>query len=245
MYNPSRRAFLAKGAVATGGILAGAALAGCGSGTATVAASTTTTTFPHVANGADGLARLVAGNNRFVSGNPTNQGRTSARQVELVDTQAPFAIILGCSDSRVSPEIIFDQGIGDLFVVRVAGNTAMDPILLGSIEYSVKELGSVLLMVLGHENCGAVKAALSEVQKGTVFPGDIGNLLGPVVPAAQSVGTLPAASQLDAAIKQNVMNQVQQLSASPAIIQPAIAAGTLKVVGAEYTLRTGAVTILT
>ncbi|HEX3841940.1 MAG TPA: carbonic anhydrase [Acidimicrobiales bacterium] len=244
MYNPSRRAFLAKGAVATGGILAGAALAGCGSGTATVAASTTTT-FPHVTNGADGLARLVAGNNRFVSGNPTNQGRTSARQVELVDTQAPFAIILGCSDSRVSPEIVFDQGIGDLFVVRVAGNTAVDPILLGSIEYSIEVLGSVLLMVLGHENCGAVKSALSEVQKGTTFPGDIGNLLGPIVPAAQSVGTLPAASQLDGAIKQNVLNQVQLLGASSAIIQPAVAAGKLKIVGAEYTLGTGKVTILT
>jgi carbonic anhydrase len=243
MYNPSRRAFLAKGAVATGGILAGAALAGCGSGTATVAASTTT--FPHVTNGADGLARLVAGNSRFVSGSPTNQGRTSARQVELVDTQAPFAIILGCSDSRVSPEIVFDQGIGDLFVVRVAGNTAMDPILLGSIEYSIAVLGSVLLMVLGHENCGAVKSALSEVQKGTTFPGDIGNLLGPIVPAAQSVGTLPAASQLDGAIKQNVLNQVQLLGASSAIIQPAVAAGKLKIVGAEYTLGTGKVTILT
>ncbi|HWE69232.1 MAG TPA: carbonic anhydrase [Acidimicrobiales bacterium] len=244
MYDPSRRAFLTKGAVATGGILAGAALAGCGSGTATVAASTTTT-FPRVTNGDDALARLVAGNGRFVSGKPTHQGRTSARQVELVDTQAPFAIILGCSDSRVSPEIIFDQGIGDLFVVRVAGNTAMDPILLGSIEYSVEELGSVLLMVVGHENCGAVKAALSEVQKGTKFPGDIGNLLGPVVPAAQSVGTLPAGSQLDAAIKQNVMNQVQLLNSSPAILQPAVTAGQLKVVGAEYTLRTGKVTILT
>jgi carbonic anhydrase len=244
MYNPSRRAFLAKGAVATGGILAGAALAGCSSGATTVAA-TTTTIFPQVKNGADALSRLVAGNDRFVSGNPTHQGRTSARQVELVDTQAPFAIILGCSDSRVSPEIIFDEGIGELFVVRVAGNTAMDPILLGSIEYSVEALGSVLLMVLGHENCGAVKAALSEVQKGTKYPGDIGNLLGPVVPAAQSVGTLPAASQLDAAIKQNVLNMVQLLNSSPAILQPAVAAGTLKIVGAEYTLRTGKVTILT
>jgi carbonic anhydrase len=230
--------------VATGGILAGAALAGCGSGTATVAASTTTT-FPHVTNGDDGLARLVAGNNRFVSGNPTHQGRTTARLVELVDTQAPFAIILGCSDSRVSPEIVFDQGVGDLFVVRVAGNTAMDPILLGSIEYSVAVLESVLLIVLGHENCGAVKAALSEVQKGATFPGDIGSLLGPIVPAAQSVGTLPAASQLDGAIKQNVLNQVQLLGSSSAIIQPAVAAGKLKIVGAEYTLGTGKVTILT
>src|ERR1035437_3616888 len=123
MYDPSRRAFLAKGAVATAGV--------------------------------------------------------------LVDTQSPFAIILGCSDSRVSPEIVFDQGIGDLFVVRVAGNTAMDPILLGSIEYSVEELGSVLVMVLGHENCGAVEATLAKVQKGTSFPGDIGTLLDPVVPAAQ------------------------------------------------------------
>jgi carbonic anhydrase len=243
MYNPSRRAFLAKGAVATGGILAGAALAGCGSSATT--AATTTTTFPHVTNGTDALARLMAGNARFVGGHPTNQGRTSARLVEVVEHQDPFAIILGCSDSRVPPEIAFDQGVGDLFVVRVAGNTAQDPILIGSIEYSVAELGSVLLMVLGHENCGAVKGALSEVQKGTTFPGDIGNFLGPVVPAAQSVATLPAASQLDGAIKQNVLNQVQMLGASSAIIQPAVAAGKLKIVGAEYTLGTGKVTLLT
>jgi carbonic anhydrase len=245
MYNASRRAFLAKGAAATGGILIGGALAGCGSAGSTVAASTTTTTFPHVTNGADALARLMAGNDRFVSGHPTNQGRATARLVEVVEHQDPFAIVLGCSDSRVLPEIAFDQGVGDLFVVRVAGNTAMDPVLLGSIEYSVKELGSVLLMVLGHENCGAVKGALSEVQKGTVFPGDIGSFLSPVVPAAQSVATLPAASQLESAIKQNVLNQVQLLNSSPAIIQPAVGAGTLKVVGAEYALSTGKVTLLT
>jgi carbonic anhydrase len=245
MFNPSRRAFLAKGAVATGGILAGAALAGCSSGATTAATTTTTTTFPHVTNGADALARLVAGNGRFVSGRPTNQGRTSARLVEVADHQDPFAIILGCSDSRVSPEIVFDQGVGDLFVVRVAGNTATDPVLLGSIEYSIAELGSVLLMVLGHENCGAVKGALSEAQKGTVYPGDIGSFLGPVVPAAQSVATLPVTSQLDGAIKQNVLNQVQALNSSAAIIQPAVAAGKLTIVGAEYTLTTGKVTILT
>ena len=244
MFNPSRRAFLAKGAVATGGILAGAALAGCSSGATTLAA-TTTTTFPHVTNGADALARLVAGNGRFVSGRPTNQGRTSARLVEVADHQDPFAIILGCSDSRVSPEIVFDQGVGDLFVIRVAGNTAIDPVLLGSIEYSVAELGSVLLMVLGHENCGAVKGALSEALKGTAYPGDIGSFLSPVVPAAQSVATLPVTSQLDGAIKQNVLNQVKALSSSAAIIQPAVAAGKLTIVGAEYTLTTGKVTILT
>ncbi len=244
MYSPSRRAFLAKGAAATGSILIGGTLAGCSSGATTVAA-TTTTTFPHVTNGADALARLMAGNARFVSGKPTNQGRTSARRVEVVEHQDPFAIILGCSDSRVSPEIVFDQGVGDLFVVRVAGNTGTDPVLLGSIEYSVEVLGSVLLMVLGHENCGAVKGALSEAQKGTVYPGSIGSFLSPVIPAAQSVATLPAASQLDGAIKQNVLNQVQALSSSAAILQAAVAGGTLKVVGAEYTLGTGKVTILT
>jgi len=245
MYNPSRRAFLVKGAVATGGILVGGSLAGCGSGSGVAAvAESTTSTFPHVTTGDQGLARLMAGNARFVRGRPTNAGRTSARKVELVDTQSPFAIILGCSDSRVSPEIVFDQGIGDLFVVRVAGNTAMDPILLGSIEYSVEELGSVLLMVLGHENCGAVKATLAKVQKGTSFSGDIGTLLDPVVPAAQSVATMPAAFQLDAAIRQNVMNQVQLLSSSAAILQPAITAATLKIVGAEYILATGKVNLL-
>ena len=220
----------------------GGALAACGSGPATVASNTSTTL--KVTNGDDALARLMAGNQRFIHGKQVNQGRDTVRRVALAETQSPFVIIVGCSDSRVVPEVIFDEGLGDMFLVRAAGNTAMDPVLLGSIEYGVAVLGSVLLMVLGHQDCGAVKASLKQVKGGEAPPGDIPAVLAPILPAAQSVKSDPAATQLDAAIQQNVRNQVAALSASAAVLQPAVAAGTLKIVGAEYQLASGRVTIL-
>jgi carbonic anhydrase len=120
----------------------------------------------------------------------------------------------------------------------------MDPVLLGSIEYGVAVLGSVLLMVLGHQDCGAVKAALKEVKGGAPPPGDIPAVLAPILPAAQSAKGDATTSQLDAAIQQNVRNQVAALGASAAILQPAVAAGKLKIVGAEYQLASGRVKLL-
>ena len=132
------------------------------------------------------LAWLKAGNGRFVA-NPTSKGQpTAARRVETAQSQHPFAIILGCADSRTAPEIVFDQNIGDLFVVRTAGNL-VDDHALGSIEYAVEHLGSRLIVVLGHERCGAVKAALDSA----TAPGHIGSLVRDIQPAVEAAKSQP------------------------------------------------------
>src|SRR5438552_18099724 len=112
---------------------------------------------PAVAS-AEAISRLKEGNGRYTSGTTQHPGQTAERRTELANTQHPFATIVSCSDSRVPPEIVFDQGLGDLFIVRVAGNVINDE-GLGSIEYSVDHLGTRLILVLGHQSCGAVKAA--------------------------------------------------------------------------------------
>jgi carbonic anhydrase len=201
------------------------------------------TSFPASPDAA--LERLMAGNARFVSGRAVNYGRDSVRLAAIAESQQPYAIVLGCADSRVVPEILFDEGLGDLFLVRVAGNTGVDEILRGTIEYGVAVLGSILLMVLGHENCGAAKAAVDAVTKGTTAPGDIPAVLTPLLPAARAVRSQPAESRVDATIRKNVQLQVENLKSSSAILKPAIAAGRLKVVGAEYLLATGQVKIIT
>lgn len=230
------------GLATAGGIAAASALAACGSSSSSSAASTTTTT--PVTNGDQALQRLMAGNQRFVQGAEVNQGRDTVRRAAVAEHQTPFAIILGCADSRVTPEVLFDEGIGDLFLVRVAGNTASEASLVGSIEYGAAVLGSVLLMVLGHENCGAVKAAVEQVQKGTQQPGHIDAFINPIVPAVQAVQGQPANQLVNAAIQQNVRLQVQQLSASTPLLAPLVSSGKLKVVGAEYMLASGQVQLV-
>jgi len=127
------------------------------------------------------LARLKEGNQRFVA-NPTSNGKpTAAKRTETAQSQHPFAIIVGCADSRTSPELVFDQNIGDLFVVRTAGNL-VDDHALGSIEYAVEHLGSRLIVVLGHERCGAVKAALGSA----TAPGHINSLVHDIQPAVEA-----------------------------------------------------------
>lgn len=222
-------------------MLAGGTLAACGSGATTAASSTTSTP---VTSPEDALSRLKAGNARFVSGHPTNQGRDSVRRAELAHSQSPFAVVLGCSDSRVVPEVLFDQGIGDLFVVRVAGNTATTPILVGSIEYAIAELGSVLVVVLGHQECGAVKAALANVTKGKTSPGDIPAVIEPILPAARLATSAPGGQQLGFAVEENVRMQVQDLPSNSNIVQSAVLSGKLKVVGAVYELVSGQVSFL-
>ena len=223
---------------------AGASLAAAGGLASSAGAASSTTTTQAASNGNQALARLMAGNRRYRTGHETNNGRDSVRRVATADKQNPFAIILSCADSRVAPEVIFDEGVGDLFVVRVAGNTAQTPIVQGSIEYAVAHFDSVLLMVLGHQNCGAVKAALDAITNPSDAPGAIGDVVQPILPAAQSVQSLPKGNQLEAAIEQNVENQVASLTGLMPIVQPAVSAGTLKMVGAEYILATGRVRLL-
>lgn len=247
MERLSRRSFVGKGLGVGGGLfLTGVAAAACGnsgSSSSSTSSSAAVTTTP-VTNGDQAVSRLLAGNERFVTGRLVHPGRADVRRAEQAEHQTPFAVVLGCADSRVPPEIIFDEGIGDLFPVRVAGNTAADDIVLGSIEYAAAVLKTVVAVVLGHEECGAVKATVDLVTKGKSVPGHIGGVLQPIVPAVEAVRNEPPAALVDAAIKENVRRQVAQLKTSRALLEGLVQSGAVKVVGAEYALTTGKVEIV-
>jgi carbonic anhydrase len=186
------------------------------------------------------LARLAAGNRRFVKGNLRHPRRDGRRRSALAEGQAPYAAVLGCADSRVPPEVIYDEGLGNLFVARVAGNTTDDALVAGSLEYSISVLGSAVIVVLGHEQCGAVKAAIDVVTKGTQLPGDLPAVVAPILPvvdAAVAAGT-PADQLLDVVIRDNIRAAVAALSDNAALA-PLIGDGSLKVVGREYLLESG------
>jgi carbonic anhydrase len=188
------------------------------------------------------LARLVEGNQRFVKGELVHPGRRPEDFVPLAEGQAPLAVIVGCADSRVSPELIFDQGVGDLFVVRVAGNavSGAGPFIKGSVEFAVAELGSRLIVVLGHEACGAVKAAVAHIDANDTLPGAIRDLVEVIRPAAQAVRGKPG-NKLENAISANVELGVERLKGLDPILADLVKKGELKVVGAVYELRTGTV----
>jgi carbonic anhydrase len=186
------------------------------------------------------LRRLAAGNQRFVNGTLRHPRRDGKRRAALSEGQAPYAVVLGCADSRVPPEVIYDEGLGSIFAVRVAGNTGADPLVAGSIEYSISVLGSAVVVVLGHQECGAVQAAIDVAKNGTQLPGDLPAVVAPIVPVVQALSGTPDAEFLEAAVQANVRNAVEQLSGNH-IIAAAIAAGTLKVVGCEYLLKSGRV----
>lgn len=178
----------------------------------------------------ESLQRLIEGNLRYTSDQLTHPNLSSTRRDEIKAGQAPFATILGCSDSRVAPEIIFDQGLGDLFIVRVAGNV-VGPIETDSIEYSVKYLGSSLILVMGHQSCGAVDAV---VQGKTADIEDVANLIKPAIRGTKD---------LEAAIKANVRWVVSQIKQAP-FLKKMIDQKKLDCVGAYYQLGTGKVEIL-
>ena len=189
------------------------------------------------------LARLDAGNARFVSGDLLHPRRDQEHRASLSKGQRPYAAVLGCSDSRVPHEILFDEGLGDLFAVRVAGNTALDPLVLGSVEFAVALLGVATVVVLGHEDCGAVKAAVDVVRDGTELAGRLMAVVAPIVPVVASVlETMPDSVSdeelVDACVRANVSYAVEQLS-KVALLADAIAAGTLVLAGREYVLATG------
>jgi carbonic anhydrase len=198
--------------------------------------------------GDEALAELLAGNKRFVEGRLRNERRGSVRREQIAEEQKPFAIVLGCSDSRVPPEVLFDQGLGDLFIVRVAGNTATDPVVVGSVEYAAEHLGSVLLMVLGHESCGAVAGAVEVVTEGAHEPGSIGDMIAPVIPAVKQVHrSAPDASTetlVARSVQANIRRAVDELESNEALLSHLIEEGKLKVVGAEYHLETGEVQLV-
>jgi carbonic anhydrase len=209
----------------------------------------------------EAISRLKEGNGRYTSGNPQhphesreertqmaaksheNLGMSAAdaakRREELANSQHPFAVVLGCADSRVPPEIVFDQGLGDLFVVRVAGNV-IDDHALGSIEYAVDHLSVRLIVVLGHQRCGAVLAAKETIAAKGRAPAHIQSLVTAIEPAVEAT----AKDDLEATVRANVKNVVQALRSSTPVLKAKVDSGELRVVGAYYSLDTGSVTFL-
>jgi carbonic anhydrase len=197
---------------------------------------TTESPQPNISDAGMALAELKQGNQRFVEARMMHPDQSPEARLALSKSQSPFAIVLSCSDSRLPPEVIFDQGLGDLFVVRVAGNI-VDPAGMGSIEYAVGHLGSPLIVVLGHQNCGAVSATLESLQHHTEPHGDVAALvtaITPVVPIAeQRPGDL-----LTNAIKANIEQSRDQIMHNKEL-KPALDSGKLKVVTGYYSLDDG------
>jgi len=192
----------------------------------------------HAERSADQVwSTLMAGNSRFVAGRPQVRALISLRE-RLASGQSPKAILLSCSDSRVGPELIFDQSLGDLFVVRTAGNVA-DAVALGSIEYAVDHLHTPLLVVLGHQRCGAVSAACS----GEKMPShNLDAIMNKINPAVTQAKTYAKADDLiESAIKENVYQSAKDVLANSEIIRDAVKSGKLSVIEAEYELDTGKV----
>lgn len=192
-------------------------------------------------SGDESLSKLFEGNKRFVDGNLTPKKCGPDRREELTKGQHPFAIVLSCSDSRVPPEIVFDQALGDIFVIRVAGNV-VDPIALGSIEYGAEHLHSPLLVILGHTQCGAVTAALEVKGKPE---GNIGAILNKIMPAVDTAkkAQKDKGETLNIAIKENIRNVHKDVMKSE-IISHLVHEGKLKIVGGVYNLETGKVDLV-
>lgn len=194
----------------------------------------------------EALRELLAGNERFASGKASNPRRDPAYFRELAGAQNPLAVVVSCADSRVAPEILFDVGKGDIFVVRVAGNvvSGSGAIVKGSIEYAVAELGVQLIMVLGHSNCGAVKAAIHHIDVKDSLPGAINDLVELIKPAVAQARS-ETGDLLENAIRRNVLVDVERLKGLEPIIGPKVKAGQVKVVGGVYDLSSGRVTVVT
>jgi len=199
-----------------------------------------------VISGPEALQRLRNGNLRFASGE-LNLERVSgeAHRRDLVDGQAPFAIVLGCSDSRVPTEIVFDQGLGDLFVIRVAGNVVA-PSQIGSVEFAAGKFGSPLVVVLGHSRCGAVQATLEELRRPTEMQSpNLRSIVERIRPSVQPLLGTKLVADPDAlehaAVRANVRASVDQLRHGSELLEGLIERRALLIVGAEYDLRTGVV----
>jgi carbonic anhydrase len=184
---------------------------------------------------------MARGNERFVAGEPQHPRQDVERREQLAGSQAPHAALFGCSDSRLAAEIIFDKGLGDLFVVRNAGQVISDSVV-GSLEYAVAVLDVPLIVVLGHDECGAVAAAIDSIgPEATPLPPHIARLIAPIVPAVRRVpsdGGRPDASEVG---REHLRDTVGELLQSSELISDAVAAGTLAVVGANYRLLEGKV----
>jgi len=211
-----------------------------------IASETAATVTPDQA-----LAKLLEGNSHYVKGDLDNLDKMSEakNRLLLASGQAPYAIVLTCSDSRVPPEILFDKGLGEIFVVRVAGNIVA-PHELGSIEYAIEHLGSSLVMVLGHERCGAVKATYDAYP--AEVEGNIGSLVKDIAPAVEAVightpkptGTVEKAAQVEECIVENIKMVAESLEVKSPIVKEFVHLGKVKIVRAKYDLDDGKVRVL-
>jgi carbonic anhydrase len=195
---------------------------------------------PAVTTPDQALQRLLEGNQRYAAAKPAYPNATADRRIQLAQGQHPFSIVFSCVDSRVPPELVFDRGLGDLFVIRTAGHT-LDDAVLGSIEYGVAELGIPLILVMGHEKCGAVKATLEAIEHHTSAPDRIQVLVRDITPAIEQSKGQPG-DALDNAVLANTLLTVERLKAAP-LLAEALAKGGLKIVGGRYDLDSGAVAI--
>lgn len=194
------------------------------------------TTVSYAAPVPDPLRQLLDGNRRFAAGHAEARHRDATRRDAVANAQQPFAVVVGCADSRVPPELVFDQGLGDMFVVRAAGEV-LDTVGLGSVEFAVTNLGARLIVVLGHERCGAVQAAYSRAEAS-------GSLALVVDTIRKNLATDAAASDLDGAIATQVRSTMLQLSSQSATLAPMVRDGRVVVAGAVYDLDTGLVHVL-
>jgi carbonic anhydrase len=228
-FKPSRRNVLGVAASTVGLLLANAA----GAKEAKAPPKPQNVLSPDAA-----LEHLQKGNARYVEGVSLRHDFKHEREA-LVGGQNPYAAILSCADSRIAPEYAFDSGRGDLFVCRVAGNFANNE-SVASLEYAVAVLGAPLILVLGHDSCGAVSAAIKSLKDGTTLPGHMPSLVTGIAPAVKAVSQ-QAGDTLGNAIRQNVIDNVAKLSSATPILSAAIEQGKLKVAGGIYRLRDGKV----
>lgn len=188
------------------------------------------------------LSRILAGNDRYVANASLNRDFAAGRADRAVG-QYPIAALVSCADARVAPELIFDQGPGDLFVTRVAGNFVYEN-NLASLEYGVKFLGVPLIMVLGHSSCGAVDATIKVVKDGAVLPGHLPELVTAMKPGIEAAIAKKPDDLLDAAIRENVRHNVGVLQSAGPIVSELVAAGKVKVVGGFYDIASGKVSVI-
>ncbi|MBX3194703.1 MAG: carbonic anhydrase [Schumannella sp.] len=184
---------------------------------------------------------MMRGNERFVAGEPRHPRQDVERRTELAHTQAPHAALFGCSDSRLAAEIIFDKGLGDLFVVRNAGQVISDSVV-GSLEYAVAVLEVPLILVLGHDECGAVRAAIDSAgPDASPLPPHIASLIAPIAPAVRRVPAVDGVVDAQEVGREHLRDTVAELLETSELIGAAVAAGTLAVIGANYRLSEGRV----
>lgn len=222
------------------GLIAGAAALGATAASITPVVAQTEEPMPVTPE--EALQRLIDGNARYVANAPINTDHSVGR-VERTSGQAPFAAIVCCSDSRVAPELVFDQGQGALFVVRVAGNFLNDD-GIASLEFGAAVLGLKLIVVLGHNSCGAVQATISSIKDQTLPPGHLPSLVNAIRPAVYDAMKANPADLLSAATVQNAVNNAERAQTEGPILAPLAAEGKLKSVAAMYEIKTGVISFL-